>query len=122
MAGDIPALFAIPAGIGDILAGIAGWQASRALAVGKPEARRLLARANLIGIVDFVVAVGLGIVTSQGLAHLFAHEAPNIINDYPLAMFPAYIVPIFLGFHFIAIARMRQESWRGKVESVRSTV
>lgn len=39
IAGDIPALFALPAGLGDILAGIAGWQASRALAKGEPNAR-----------------------------------------------------------------------------------
>lgn len=109
LAGDIPALFAIPAGVGDILAGITGWQASRALAQGRPEARRLLIRATVTGIVDFALAVVLGIVTSPGVAHLFAQDAPNIINDYPLVMFPAYIVPIFLGFHFIAIARMRKE-------------
>lgn len=109
LAGDIPALFAIPAGAGDILAGITGWQASRALAQGRPEAPRLLIRATVIGIVDFALAVTLGIVTSRGLAHLFAQDAPNIINDYPLALFPAYIVPIFLGFHFIAIARLRKE-------------
>jgi len=107
LAGDIPLLFALPAGLGDILAGIAGWRASRALAAGAPNARRLLARANWIGIADFVFAVLLGIITSRGFAHLYALDAPNIINDYPLAMFPAFFVPIFLGFHFIAMARMR---------------
>ncbi|WP_370402452.1 hypothetical protein [Sulfitobacter sp. JB4-11] len=112
LAGDLPALFAIPAGMGDVLAGIAGWQASRALAKNRPEAQRLLMRATWIGIADFALAVVLGIVTSAGFAHLFAREAPNIINDYPLAMFPAYIVPIFLGFHLIAIARVRQEHSR----------
>lgn len=112
VAGDIPALFAIPAGLGDILAGIAAWQASRALTQNRPEARRLLMRATWIGIADFAIAVVLGIVTSAGFAHLFALKAPNIINDYPLAMFPAYIVPIFLGFHLIAIARVRHEHSR----------
>lgn len=112
LASDIPALFAIPAGLGDIWAGIAGWQASRALASGAPHARRLLVRANVIGIADFAMAVLLGIVTSTGFAHLFAQDAPNIINDHPLAMFPAYFVPIFLGFHVIALARMRTENRR----------
>tara|TARA_Y100000782_G_scaffold21181_1_gene22741 strand:+ start:30565 stop:31419 length:855 start_codon:yes stop_codon:yes gene_type:complete len=108
--GDIPALFALPAGLGDILAGIAGWQASRALAKGEPNARSLLARAIFIGIADFFFAVLFGIITSPGFAHLYALDAPNIINAYPLAMFPAFFVPIFLGFHFIAISRLRQES------------
>ncbi|WP_170378645.1 hypothetical protein [Ruegeria atlantica] len=107
--GDIPAMFAFPAGLGDIWAGIASWKASRALQQSAPNAHRLLARAIAIGIADFILAVLLGIVTSEGFAHLFHHNAPNIINDHPLAFFPAYFVPIFLGFHFIAIARLLQE-------------
>lgn len=110
IAGDIPALFAIPAGLGDILAGLAAWQASRAIAEGRPDAQRLLMRATWFGIADFAVAVVLGIMTSEGFGHLFSRNAPNIINDYPRAMFPAYVVPIFLAFHFIAIARVRQEA------------
>lgn len=113
LARDLPALFALPAGLGDILAGIAGWQASRALAMGAPNAHRLLWRATVIGIADFILAVVLGILTSPGFAHLYALDAPNIINDHPLAMFPAYFVPIFLGFHFIAISRLRRDRDQG---------
>lgn len=105
--GRIPPEFAIPAGLGDIWAGIAGYQASRALASGAPDAHRLLTRANLIGIGDIVIAVSLGILTSEGFAHLLSKDAPNIINDHPLALFPAYFVPIFLGFHLISISRLR---------------
>lgn len=113
LVGDLPALFALPAGLGDILAGIAGWQASRALAAGAPNAHRLLWRATVIGIADFILAVVLGILTSPGFAHFYAQDAPNIINDHPLAMFPAYFVPIFLGFHLIAIARLRRDRRQG---------
>ncbi len=109
LGGSIPAEFALPAGLGDIWAGIAGWQASKALASGAPNARKLLMRANIIGILDFVFAVGLGIMTSEGFAHLLSQDAPNIVNDHPLALFPAFFVPIFLGFHFIAISKLRAE-------------
>lgn len=109
LGGSIPAEFALPAGLGDIWAGIAGWQASKALANGAPNARKLLMRANLIGILDFVLAVALGIMTSEGFAHLLSHDAPNIVNNHPLALFPAYFVPIFLGFHFLSISRLRAE-------------
>ncbi len=107
--GSIPAAFAIPAGLGDIWAGIAGYQASVALVKGAPNARRLLFRANIIGIGDFVMAVALGIMTSEGFAHLLSRDAPNIINDYPLALFPAFFVPIFLGFHLISLSRLRAD-------------
>jgi hypothetical protein len=113
--GDIPLLSALPAGLGDILAGIAGWQASHAFATGAPNAHKLLARATFIGIVDFIFAVVIGIITSPGFAHLYALDAPNIINDYPLAMFPGFFVAIFLGFHFIAISRLKQETRKSAV-------
>ncbi|WP_299621790.1 hypothetical protein [uncultured Tateyamaria sp.] len=109
LGGSIPPEFALPAGLGDIWAGIAGWQASKALANGAPDARKLLIRANIIGILDFVFAVALGIMTSEGFAHLLSHDAPNIVNDHPLALFPAFFVPIFLGFHFLSISKLRAE-------------
>lgn len=109
LAGRIPIEFALPAGLGDIWAGIAGYQASRALTVGAPDAYRRLVWANFIGIGDIVMAVSLGIMTSTGFAHVLSQDAPNIINDYPLALFPAYFVPIFLGFHLISISLMRAE-------------
>ena len=107
-AGEIPAAFAIPAGLGDIWAGIAGYRASRALAANDPSARRLLRQANIIGLADFAVAVGTGLITSEGFAHFLAKDSPNIINLHPLALFPAFFVPIFIGFHLIAIERLRE--------------
>ena len=108
LAGDLPALFAVPAALGDIWAGVAGWRASRALAMKAPKAHRLLTWSIVIGIVDFILAVSLGIMTSEGILRIF-FVGPNIINDYPLALFPAYFVPVFLGFHFVAVARVRHE-------------
>lgn len=108
--GTIPWQFALPAGLGDIWAGIAGWQAWKAARAGAPDARRLIVRANVIGMLDFVVAVLTGILTSPGFAHLMAHDTPNIINQHPLAMFPGYFVPLFLGFHLISLAKLRRSA------------
>ncbi len=73
-----------------------------------PDARRKLIRANVIGIGDFVIAVATGIMTSEGFAHILAHDTPNIVNLHPLAMFPGFFVPLFLGFHLVLISRLRQ--------------
>ena len=107
--GRVSPEFAIPAGLGDIWAGIAAYQATTALTAGAPDARKKLARANTIGLLDIVVAVSLGIMTSEGMFHTLSKDAPNIINDYPLVLFPVYFVPIFVGFHFISISRLRAE-------------
>lgn len=109
-AGVIPWQFALPAGLGDIWAGIAGYQAWRAVQAGAPDARRKLVQANVIGMGDFAIAVFTGIATSEGFLHLWAHQTPNIINLHPLAMFPGFFVPLFLAFHLVLISRLRQDA------------
>ncbi len=109
-AGVIPWQFALPAGLGDIWAGVAGYQAWQAVQRNAPDARRKVVQANVIGIGDFIVAVFMGITTSEGFAHLWAHDTPNIINLHPLALFPGFFVPLFLAFHLISISRLRRSS------------
>jgi hypothetical protein len=111
--GEIPWQFALPAGLGDIWAGLAGWQAFRALKRGDGNARVLVWRANVIGIADFAVAVGTGLMTSEGFLHVMATGNPNIINQYPLVLFPAFFVPIFLAAHILSVVRLAQENPAG---------
>lgn len=113
LAGDIPWQFALPAGIGDVWAGIAAMQALYALQRGAPDAHGLVLRANVIGLADFVVAVSTGLMTSEGFLHLMAHDAPNIINMYPLALFPAFFVPIFIAFHLFSLGALKREKTLG---------
>lgn len=108
--GNIPWQFALPAGIGDVWAGIAAMQALGALNRGADNAHALVLRANVIGLADFVVAVLTGLITSEGFLHLLSQDAPNIINLYPLALFPAYFVPLFIGFHLFSLASLGRRS------------
>ena len=107
--GAIPWQFAIPAGLGDIWAGVASYQAMQAVRRGDANADRLVLRANIIGLADFVVAVSTGLLTSEGFLHLLSQDAPNIINQYPLALFPGFFVAIFLAAHFISLSRMASD-------------
>ncbi|GAA0777894.1 hypothetical protein E1180_17240 [Roseibium denhamense] len=113
-AGDIPWQFALPAGVGDVWAGIAALQAFNALQAGSANAERLVWRANIIGLLDFAVAVGTGIATSAGPLQVLAFSEPNIANQYPLALFPLFFVPIFLAAHVFSILRL---SRRGHPET-----
>lgn len=110
--GDIPWQFALPAGLGDIWAGVAATQAVRALNRKDPNADRLVWRANIIGLTDFAVAVLVGLMTSVGFLHIFAQDAPNIINAYPLALFPGYFVPIFIAFQLFSLGALRRAARR----------
>jgi len=111
--GEIPWQFALPAGLGDIWAGIAAIQALAALNRGEADARGKVMRANLIGLADFVVAVSTGLITSEGFLHLLSRESPNIINVYPLALFPAYFVPLFIAFHLFSLAALGRKASAG---------
>lgn len=104
--GHIPWQFALPAGLGDIWAGVAGYRAMQAVNRGDTDAGRKVLRANLIGLADFAVAVVTGLITSEGFLHLLAHDNPNIINAFPLGLFPAFFVPIFTAFHLVSLGKL----------------
>ncbi|WP_291730003.1 hypothetical protein [Leisingera sp. F5] len=110
--GALPWQFALPAGIGDILAGIAAIQAMRALNRGDAKAEDLVRRASYIGLLDFAIAVSLGIATSAGALQFMAFDNPNIINAYPLALFPEYFVPVFIAFQLFSLGALRRNSQR----------
>lgn len=120
--GEIPWQFALPAGLGDVWAGVAAVQALVALNRGAAKARARVVQANLIGLADFAVAVSLGLITSEGFLHLAAFETPNIVNQYPLALFPAFFVPLFIAFHLFSLGALRRSRGRarGQARSGRS--
>lgn len=110
--GRVPWQFALPAGIGDVLAGLAALSAYRALSRGDSNAAALTRRANIIGLVDFALAVSTGLMTSEGLFHVMSLDHPNIINQYPLAMFPAFFVPSFLALHIFSLRKLAKSDPR----------
>lgn len=106
--GAIPWQFALPAGLGDVWAGVAAYQAYRAVDRGDANAPRLVMRANVIGLLDFVVAVLTGLMTSEGFLHLMSRDAPNIINAWPLGLFPSFFVGLFIAVHLLSIGALRR--------------
>jgi hypothetical protein len=81
--GELPGVFAIPAGVGDILTGlfaplVAHWWIAR-----KPYARTAAIAWNLFGMADLVNAVMLGVLTGGG--------GGGIV--FPLVLIPIYAVP-----------------------------
>src|SRR5262245_15085709 len=108
--GQMPALWALPAGIGDIMVGAtAWWVASR---VDAPGGRRLAIVFNLFGLLDLVVAVGLGIMTSPGPLHVF-HTTPTsaLATQFPFALVPAFLVPLAFAIHVVSLWQLFRGSW-----------
>ncbi len=105
----LPALFALPAGLGDMAVGFAAPWIILGL-VRRPgfAASRAFRRWNVLGILDLVVAVALGTLTAT-----FARGIPGEISTapmgtLPLLLIPAFMVPLFLMLHTAALMQSRQ--------------
>jgi hypothetical protein len=104
--GQMPALWAIPAGMGDVLIGAAAFPVAARL--DAPGGRRRAIVFNLLGLLDLVVAVGLGITTSPGPAQVF-HTTPEseLLTGFPLALVPGFLVPLAFLVHFVSLWQQR---------------
>ena len=97
--GHLPALFALPAGLGDITTGIAALVVARRLAPG--AGRRAALWLNAFGMTDLVVALTLGAVTAYQLIHVTPSGAP--ISELPLALVPTFGVPLLFALHITSV-------------------
>jgi hypothetical protein len=105
----LPAVFALPAGLGDMAIGITAPWIMLAL-VRQPgfAARGAFIRWNVLGILDLLIALSIG-----ALSALFATGAPGEISTAPMAtlpllLIPAFLVPLFLMLHTAALMQSRQ--------------
>jgi hypothetical protein len=100
--GHLPALFALPAGLGDVGAGIAAPLAARSLAHG--GSRRAGLWFNAFGMTDLVVALTLGTLTGFQLVNVTPSGAP--ISELPLALIPTAAVPLLFALHITSVSAL----------------
>jgi hypothetical protein len=100
--GVLPALFARPAGYGDIFIGITAPLVALWLAV--PRHRLAFIAWQLLGITDLVVAVGLGVSARL----IDPASIPMVaVTVLPLSLIPTFLVPLFLILHLVSISQAR---------------
>jgi hypothetical protein len=104
--GHLPALFAVPAGLGDIATGIAAPFVARRLAQG--NGRRAALWFNAFGMTDLVVALTLGALTGFALINITPSGAP--LTELPLALVPTAGVPLLFALHFSSLAGLARAS------------
>jgi len=100
--GHLPALFALPAGLGDIVTGIAAPLVARRLARG--TGRRAALWLNAFGITDLVVALTLGALTAYQLVNV--HPSAAALSELPLALVPTVGVPLLLALHVTSVSAL----------------
>ena len=99
--GLLPATFAIPAGIGDMLVGITAPLAVLALRRGALLGWVAAIAWNILGILDLVVAVTEGFITS-----------PPALFTLPLVLIPTVAVPVSIALHIAVLALLLHRPMR----------
>ena len=100
---SLPAIFALPAGYGDMFIGATAILVAWKLA--EPRRRGAFIGWQLLGMLDLITAVTLG-VTSP---FLDPHGIPvTPMTLLPFSLIPTFFVPLFLIFHVICIAQARK--------------
>lgn len=100
--GHLPALFALPAGLGDIATGLAAPLVMSRLARG--TGRRSALWFDAFGMTDLVVALTLGAITAFGLINITPTGAP--IAELPLALIPTALVPLLFVLHIKSVSML----------------
>jgi hypothetical protein len=97
--GGLPALFALPAGLGDITAGIVAPLVAYRLAQG--TGRRAALWFNTFGLTELTVAVTLGALTGFQLLNVTPSSAA--ISELPLALITTADVPLLFALHITSL-------------------
>jgi len=106
--GDLPAEFALPAGIGDVAVGLlAPFVALSLVRNGAERAWPAVVGWCALGITDLLVAVTCGFLTAPSAFQQRALDDPNAaITSYPLVLIPAFAVPVSIVLHVYVLARL----------------
>ena len=106
--GVLPGLFAIPAGLGDVAVGaFAPFVAQRIARDPRFAASRRFATWNVLGILDLVMAVSLGGLSSGAIPGLTTVTSAAMAQ-LPLVLIPAFFVPLLVSVHLAALLRARR--------------
>jgi len=110
--GFLPGYFALPAGIGDALVGVLAIPLALGLRSNSPFVRRLALAWNILGIVDLVNAVTMGVTSAvvqmQAAPSSGSPAAGSPLLLYPLVLVPTFGVPLALILHSLSIRQLRR--------------
>ena len=113
--GILPAFFAVPAGVGDIIAGLAALGAAYIYAERSAGAWSAAVATNLVGILDFTVALGAGsrLLAAPLLAVFGGASVPTgLLSVFPLGLIPLFVVPLGLIVHLHSLTKLFGERKR----------
>jgi hypothetical protein len=106
--GVLPGIFAWPAGVGDLIVGVCAPFVVLAIARRTPSWRKHVALLNVFGLLDFVGAIGGGVLSGRSpIGVLRGDLTTDIMQELPLSVIPTFAVPFWIVLHIISLIKLR---------------
>ena len=108
--GRLSPLFALPAGMGDVTVGVLAPFVAWSYARGRHGPETLVRAWNVAGLLDLAIAVTAGFLTVPSPLQPASLLAPSsgLLTMFPLAMVPAFAVPVSVILHVAALMKLRR--------------
>jgi hypothetical protein len=105
----LPGVFALPAGWGDIAIGVTAPVVAWSISSERRFPKRFFVLWNVLGILDLVMAVTLGVLASASPLGVLAGDiTTRPMGLFPLSLIPTFFVPLLIIFHLVALAGVRR--------------
>lgn len=104
----LPGPFAPTAGYGDMAIGATAPFVAWLVARGTEGWRGVTWLWNSLGLLDLFIALGLGVVSSDGspVQLIFSSPSTSAMTELPWILIPAFLVPLLMLIHFAIIDRL----------------
>lgn len=105
----IPSAFALPAGVGDMIVGFYAPFVVYSLVRQADGWRTHLILLNILGLLDFVGAIGFGVMTGNNpLGILRGDVTTDAFQQLPLSIIPTFAVPAWIIVHIISLLQINR--------------
>lgn len=101
--GNLPGIFAWPAGVGDVLVALIALAVLLTARGGKRIGGGAVVLVAAVGVADFLGAFFFGFTSSASPLQLFHPEVPNNVIVFPTGMIPLFLVPYAIFFHGLSV-------------------
>ena len=108
--GYLPGYFAWPAAVGDMFIGATAPLLLPKMTDPAFVRSRTFIAWNVVGILDLIVAVGMGALGSLLNSNPSGLSPTTIMSQMPLVLIPTFFVPLFVMLHVIALLQARRST------------
>jgi hypothetical protein len=103
----VPGAFAWPAGVGDTIVGLYAPFVVYALARRSPDWRGHVILLSILGLLDFVGAIGMGVLAGNNPIGVFRGPiGMELMQRLPLSIIPTFGVPAWILVHWISLLKV----------------